>query len=96
MVICTLLMRSRFHSGSKMELVNRRNRMSMAGSLPRKWSMRMICHSSSSLRRSAFRARADARSWPNGFSTTTRARAVRPAPARPSTTRPKSDGGISR
>ena len=31
-------------------------------------------------------AGADARSWPNGFSTTTRARSVRPAPERPLTT----------
>ena len=35
-------------------------------------------------------------SCPNGFSTTTRAFAVTPAFARPPTTVPKSDGGISR
>ena len=40
---------------------------------------------------SAFSARADARSWPNGFSTTTRACSVRPAPARPLITMPNSD-----
>ena len=45
---------------------------------------------------SALSARADARSWPNGFSTTTRASFVRPASARPLTTVAKSDGGISR
>ena len=39
---------------------------------------------------------AEARSWPNGFSTTTRALAVRPASESPLTTRPKRNGGISR
>ena len=37
-----------------------------------------------------------ARSWPNGFSTTTRAFFVSPASARPATTRPNRNGGISR
>ena len=36
------------------------------------------------------------RSWPNGFSTTTRAVFVSPASARPLTTRPNRNGGISR
>jgi hypothetical protein len=45
---------------------------------------------------STFKARAEARSWPKGFSTTTRARLVRSAAARPSTTQPNSEGGISR
>ena len=39
---------------------------------------------------------ADARSWPNGFSITMRADVVSPASARPCTTRPKRNGGISR
>src|SRR6185295_17805827 len=53
-------------------VANRRNKMPRAASLPRKWSMRRICRSWRRLRSSAFKARADARSWPNGFSTTTR------------------------
>src|SRR5215831_1157791 len=39
-VTWTLWMRSRFQSGSKTELANRRYRMSIVGSLPRKWSIR--------------------------------------------------------
>ena len=45
---------------------------------------------------SSARARAEARSWPNGFSTTIRAVVVRPASARPLTTVPNRNGGISR
>ena len=41
-------------------------------------------------------ARAEARSCPNGFSTTTRADLVRPASVSPLMTMPKSEGGISR
>ena len=41
-------------------------------------------------------ARAEARSLPKGFSTTTRAPPVRPAPARPLITVPNRNGGISR
>ncbi len=58
--------------------------------------MRKSCDSSISACRSAASLRAEERSWPNGFSTTTRAFATRPAPASPSTTVLKSDGGISR
>ena len=39
---------------------------------------------------------AEARSWPNGFSTTTRALSVSPASESPWTTRPNRNGGISR
>jgi hypothetical protein len=41
-------------------------------------------------------ARAEARSCPNGFSTTTRPVRVRPASPRPLTTGPNSDGGVCR
>ena len=70
--------------------------MSITGSLPRKWSMRRICSSSSTSHSSSFSFRAESRSWPKGFSSTTRAFSVSPAPARFLTTVPNSDGGISR
>ena len=70
--------------------------MSSTDIFPRKWSMRYSCDSSISEWRVAFSSRADARSWPNGFSTTTRAFFVIPAFSRPPTTVPKSEGGISR
>ena len=45
---------------------------------------------------SALSACAEATSWPNGFSTTTRAFSVSPAAASPLTTVPNRKGGISR
>ena len=45
---------------------------------------------------SSLSARAEARSWPNGFSTTTRAVFVSPASASPLITMPNRKGGISR
>ena len=55
------------------------------------------CATSSKLRsRTALSARAEARSWPNGFSTTTRAPCVQPAAASCSTTVANSAGGIAR
>ena len=45
---------------------------------------------------SAASSRADARSWPNGFSTTTLAFSVSPASESPLIVIPNRDGGISR
>ena len=59
--------------------------------------MRYSCDSARNRCSSADSARAEERSWPNGFSTTTRACSVSTfARARPSTTVANSDGGISR
>ena len=58
--------------------------------------MRKSCGSSMYWWSSSASARADSPSWPNGFSTTIRAFFVTPASARPWTTRPKRNGGISR
>ena len=70
--------------------------MSITGSLPRKWSIRRICSSSSTSRSSAFSAAADSRSWPNGFSTTTRALVGQAGLAEAPDHLANSDGGISR
>jgi hypothetical protein len=86
----------RFHIGSKIAFANRRYRISTSPIFPRKWS---ILYSWSSARYSwisSASSRADCRSWPNGFSTTTRAPLVRPAPASPAITRPNRNGGTSR
>ena len=40
MVICTLEMKLRFHTGSRSELAKRNTRRLSTDSLPRKWSMR--------------------------------------------------------
>ena len=58
--------------------------------------MRKISRSSNTPRRMSLSARADSRSRPNGFSTTTRAPAVQPALASCSTTKPNREGGIAR
>ena len=58
--------------------------------------MRRICSSSSTSQSSALSARADSRSWPKGFSITTRAFSVSPALPSPSTTVANREGGISR
>src|SRR6478752_1108786 len=56
--------------------------------------MRRSCDSSMYWWSSWASAFADARSCPKGFSTTTRACSVSPAPARPLTTLPNRNGGI--
>ena len=58
--------------------------------------MRRIWSSASTWWRLALSARAEARSWPKGFSIITVACAVRFAAASASTTGANSDGGISR
>ena len=95
MVICTDRMWSRFQNGSKMALANRRNKMSMAGSLPRKWSNAQDLPFREELVQFGVQGPGRRQVVAEGLSTTTRARSIRPAPARPSTTRPNSDGGIS-
>ena len=64
---------SRFQIGSRNELANRKYSRFCTGSLPRKWSMRKIAASGNDSCSVAFSSRADARSRPNGFSTTRRA-----------------------
>ena len=54
--------------------------MSSTDIFPRKWSIRYSCDSSTAEWSVAFNSLADSRSWPNGFSTTTRAPFVGPAP----------------
>ena len=59
--------------------------------------MRYSCDSSRYWWTSSLSARAEVTSWPNGFSTTTRAPPfVSPASASPLTTLPNRNGGISR
>ena len=58
--------------------------------------MRKMWSSSKVWSRIAFSLRADSRSWPNGFSTITRAPSVQPEAASCSTTLPNSTGGIAR
>ena len=58
--------------------------------------MRKMCASSKLLYRIRLSSRADARSWPNGFSTMTRAPAVHPAVASCWTTASNRLGGIAR
>ena len=60
-------------------LANRRYSSSTTGRLPRKWSTRMIWSSSNTARSRALSSRAEFRSWPNGFSTATRASSTNPA-----------------
>ena len=91
----------RFHSGSKMPLEKRRAMTFWTVSLPRKWSMRNTWVSLMRSRISLFRARALGRSWPNGFSTTTRRKAPSssassPASARCSMTGPKKRADTAR
>ena len=54
-------------------LANRSRRICCTDIFPRKWSIRYSRDSRSIARSDALSACADARSWPNGFSTTTRA-----------------------
>ena len=74
MSICTWSMKLRFQIGSKSPLAKRKARMFWAASLPRKWSIRKTCDSSKVWWTRALRSIAEARSVPNGFSITTRAR----------------------
>jgi|SRR5581483_2621390 len=62
----------------------------------RQLDTRKICSSRTDRWSSAASSLAEARSCPNGFSTTTRASLASPDSARPLTTRPKRDGGVSR
>jgi hypothetical protein len=68
----------------------------MISSLPRKWSMRKIADSGNADRRTLSSCRAEARSRPNGFSTTTRAPRASPSPRSPSVTVANSEGGMAR
>ncbi len=58
--------------------------------------MRKIASSGNTERSVRLSARAEARSWPNGFSTTTRASSAQPACCSPLTTVPNRLGGIAR
>ena len=73
----------RFHSGSSRVLANRSTSRSSTGSLPRKWSTRNTRSSGKCRRSRASSSQAEARSRPNGFSTTSRERSARPAAAMP-------------
>ena len=85
-----------FHTGSIMVSAKRRYRNSSVPILPRKWSIRYSLDSAMYWWISAASARAEARSWPNGFSTTTRPLLTRPAAASCWITGPNRNGGISR
>ena len=58
----------RFQTGSKSPLANRKARMLLTDSLPRKWSIRKICDSSKTWCTAWLSSLAEARSVPNGFS----------------------------
>ncbi len=78
-VICTLSTCSRFQNGSRKELAKRKNIILWTGRLPRKWSMRkMATLGKVREQRLVQAACADARSWPNGFSTMMRAPVAQP------------------
>jgi NADH:ubiquinone oxidoreductase subunit len=70
--------------------------MFCTASLPRKWSMRKIDSSGKTRRIVSLRARAEARSRPNGFSTMIRAPSVQRAAVRLSTTAGNMLGGMAR
>ena len=80
--ICTDSMLRRSQAGSNRPLAKRSARMFWTASLPRKWSIRNTCSSSTTLLEGGVELAADSRSRPNGFSTTSRARSV--SPSRPS------------
>ncbi len=89
-------MKLRFQIGSKRPLAKRKARMFCAASLPRKWSMRKTCDSWKVSWTRALRAIALARSVPNGFSITTRARSTRSADRSMSITGSAAFGGTDR
>ena len=87
---------SRFQTGSKSPFAKRIARMLSTDSLPRKWSIRKTCDSSKTRWIVSLSTRADLRSVPKGFSTTTLALLERPvAPSMP-TTEAKAPGGTAR
>jgi hypothetical protein len=96
MVICTLEMKLRFHTGSSIELANRNTSRFSTDSLPRKWSMRNTSRSGKTRWRQSFSSWADARSRPKGFSTTTRPPSCSCCAPRPWITSSNSDGGMAR
>jgi len=98
MSICTEATCSRFHAGANRPLANRSARMSCAGSLPRKWSIRKIASSSTCSWSAPFSTRAVSRSRPNGFSMTIRVRSSVeiPVAASISTIPSIADGGTLR
>jgi hypothetical protein len=96
MVICIDATYRRFHSGSSTELAKRNTRRFSIGSLPRKWSMRKTDDSGKARWSTWFSSRAERRSRPKGFSTTTRAPLVSPSASRRATTSSKRDGGMAR
>ena len=79
MSIWTWSMKLRFQIGSNRPFAKRNARMFCAASLPRKWSMRKICDSSKTECRKSLSRCALARSFPNGFSITTREFSARSA-----------------
>ena len=86
----------RFSSGSSTEFANLTNSTFSTGSNASQSSTRKIASSGKYLCIVTFSCREPARSLPNGFSTITRAPAVRPADAMPSAIRPNKNGGTSR
>ena len=70
--------------------------MSVTGCLPKKWSTRKICFSSTTSCNSLLRARAEVRSRPKGFSIITVASRTRPAWPRETMTGANNPGGVSK
>ena len=87
---------SRFQIGSNSPLANRSARMLSTDSLPKKWSIRKTWDSSKLFAIVALSARAEARSWPKGFSQMTRAFTLRPHAPSISTIDGNADGGTAR
>jgi hypothetical protein len=77
-------------------LAKRKYRRFMISSRPRKWSMRKTEDSPNADRTTRLSCRAEARSRPNGFSTTTRAPAASPSSWSPLITVSNSAGGRAR
>jgi hypothetical protein len=69
---------------------------SRTASLPRKWSIRKIRSSGKTARTVSLSSRAEARSWPNGFSTIRRASSARPVSPSMRTMGPIASGGTDR
>ena len=88
-------MKPRFQTGSNNPLANRNASRFCTASLPRKWSIRNTCDSSSTECTIALSSRADRRSDPNGFSSTTRAASVMSASPRPWAIAAKALGGTA-
>src|SRR6516165_12379955 len=86
----------RFQTGSNRPLAKRRARMLSTDSLPRKWSIRNTCDSPKWACTVAFKARAEARSVPNGFSMMIRDPGARPAAPSMPTVGSKAAGGTAR